>query len=227
MLKRCISEEIPWPVTRLYDKYANRLFVKWFRLIARNIAEKGISGTILDIGTGPGRLPLEIAKRLDKVKVIGIDLSEDMVKIAKKNAEKEGLTDRVEFRVGSAYKTGFADCSIDLIVSTGVVHHLKEPLRFFNEIYRILKNGKEAWLYDGRRDANKQELREAVQILGMEEDLFLPLWFVGYIWSHIHLGYKTEVYRSGKIAEALRESLFKNYEVIPENAYLRMILRKK
>jgi SAM-dependent methyltransferase len=110
-------EKIPWPFSRLYDRYPNRIFVKWFKRIAIDIKDKKISGNILDIGTGPGRLPIEIAKQ---------------------NAEEAGLGDRVKFKVGSVYDTGFGDCSIDLVINTGLIHHLKEPAKAFNSICKIL-----------------------------------------------------------------------------------------
>ena len=222
-----MTEKIPWPFTRLYDRYPNRIFVKWFKRIAMTIKDRRISGNILDVGTGPGRLPIEIAKQVEKVQVFGIDLSEDMVKIAKRNAEKEGLGDRVKFKAESAYNTGFENNSINLIVSTGMIHHLKEPLVAFNEMYRILKQGGEAWLYDGRKDATKAEFEETVRSLGIEEeDLPLPLRIIETIWPRIHVGHKTEVYVSGKIGRALKESKFESCDVNNEGAYIKIDLKK-
>jgi ubiquinone/menaquinone biosynthesis C-methylase UbiE len=221
-----VSEGIQWPFTRIYDKYINRIFVKWFRLIAGDIKNRHVSGTIVDIGTGPGRLPLEIAKQVDDVELIGIDISADMVKIARRNAEKEGLSNRVRFRVGSAYDTGLEDGSANMVVSTAMIHHLRDPNIAFSEIFRILKSGGEAWLYDGRRDATKAEIQETVCRLGMEEELPIPLWLVQAMWSHAHVGLKTEAYVSGRVRTALDESPFKDCEVKIEGAYVTMMLRK-
>jgi len=221
-----MPERILWPFSRLYDRYPNRIFTKWFKLIATNIKSMGISGTIVDIGTGPGRLPIEIAKQVVNAQVVGIDLSEDMVKIAKRHAEKAGLAARVKFKVASAYNTGFEGNSIDLVVSTGMLHHLKEPINAFNEIYRILKPGGEASIYDGRKDVTKAEFEETVRSLGMESDLPLPLWIIERLWPHWHVGCKTEVYVSGKVGRALRESFFKEYGVQNRGAYIRIELKK-
>lgn len=226
ILEMIMREGIPWPFSRLYDRYANRTFVKWFKQIAKRVKDRQVSGTILDMGTGPGRLPIEIAKQIDNVEVVGIDISEDMVRIARKNAEKEGLADRVRFNVGSAYNTGFEDNSTDLVVSTGLIHHLREPIKAFNETHRILKRGGEAWMYDGRKDVTKAEFEETVRSLGMEEDLPLPLWVIERVWPRLHVGYRTDVYTSGKIGRALNESLFKNYDVKKEGAYIRIELKK-
>lgn len=222
-----MPERIPWPFSRLYDRYPNRIFVKWFQTIAGDIKNRGISGTILDIGTGPGRLPIEIAKQIGDIQVIGLDLSEDMVKIAIGNAEKAALTNRIEFKLRSAYDTRFEDGSIDFVVSTGMLHHLKEPVKAFNEIYRILKRGGEAWIYDGRKDATKAEFEETVRSLGIEEDLPLPLWIIERMWSRWHVGCKTEVYVSGKIGIALQGSLFGDHHSVKnEGVYVRIELRK-
>lgn len=221
-----MPEKIPWPFSRLFDRGPNRIFVKWFERIASDIKDKAISGNIVDIGTGPGRLPIEIAKQLENAKVFGIDLSEDMIKIAVKNAGKAGVGDRVEFRVRSAYDTGFENNSIDLVVSTGTIHHLSKPLNAFNEIYRILKHGGEAWLFDGRKDVTRAEFKETVRRLGMEPDIPLPLPLIESIWSRLHVGYKTDVYYSGKIGKAIRESLFEKYNVTAQGAFIRIELRK-
>jgi ubiquinone/menaquinone biosynthesis C-methylase UbiE len=221
-----MPEKIPWPFTRLYDRYPNRIFAKWFKRIAASIKDGAISGTILDIGTGPGRLPIEIAKQVKNVKLFGIDLSEDMVKIANRNADREGVGDRIEFKARSAYDTGFENDSIDLVVSTGTIHHLSQPLVAFNEIYRILKRGGEAWLFDGRKDVTKAEFEETVRSLGIEEDIPVPLQIMERIWPRIHVGYKTEVFYSGKIGKAIKESLFEKYAITAEGAFIRIELRK-
>ena len=221
-----MPERIPWPFTRFFDRYPNRIFTKWFQRIASDIKDRGISGKILDIGTGPGRLPIEIAKKVENAKVFGIDLVPDMIKIARRNADKAGVGDRVEFRVNSAYNTGFENNSIDLVVSTVTIHHLSKPLNAFNEIYRILKRGGEAWLFDGRKDATREEFVETVRSLGMKKDIPLPLPVIDRLWSKMHVGYKTEVFSSGKIGKAINKSLFKKADIKAEGAFVRIELRK-
>jgi ubiquinone/menaquinone biosynthesis C-methylase UbiE len=221
-----MPEKIPWPFTRFFDRYPNRIFTKWFQRIAADIKNRGISGNILDIGTGPGRLPIEIAKKVENAKVFGIDLVPDMIKIARRNADREGVGDRVEFKVNSAYNTGFENNSIDLVVSTVTIHHLSKPLNAFNEIYRILKRGGQAWLFDGRKDATTEEFVETVRSLDMERDIPLPLPVMERIWPKMHVGYKTEVFISGKIGKAINKSLFKKADIKAEGAFVRIKLRK-
>jgi ubiquinone/menaquinone biosynthesis C-methylase UbiE len=221
-----MPEKIPWPFTRLYDRYPNRIFAKWFKQIAADIEDRGISGTILDIGTGPGRLPIETAKKIKNVKLFGIDLSEDMIKLARRNADREGVGGRIEFRVGSAYDSGFENNSVDLVVCTGVLHHLSQPLTAFNEIYRILKRGGEAWLFDGRKDATRAEFKDTVRRLGIEKDIPLPLPIMERMWPGMHVGYKTEVFYNGKIGQAIKESRFKKAYITARGAFIQIKLRK-
>jgi len=215
---------IPWPFTILYDKYPNRIFAKWFVKIAEEVEEKDISGNIADLGTGPGRLPIEIAKQIKNTKLFGIDLSPDMIKLARKNAEAAGLAGRMEFSVASASDTGLKGNSMNLVLSTNTLHHLAEPVKAFNEIYRILKRGGEAWIFDGRRDAGRAEFLDTVETLGVTDDF--PVSIVSRLWPLIHVGSKTESYYSGKIAEAIKQSSFKKAEVTTEGVFMRIRFKK-
>jgi ubiquinone/menaquinone biosynthesis C-methylase UbiE len=217
---------IPWPLTRFYNRYPNRIFAKWFKRIAAEVKDKGLSGNILDIGTGPGRLPIEIAKQIKRAKLYGIDLSQDMINLARRNAEAEGIGSGIEFKVSSASDTGFEDNSMDLVLSTNTLHHLSEPVNAFNEIYRILKPGGVAWLYDGRTDVSIAEFEATVRNLGLDKDIPIPLPIIARLWRIIHVGSKTEAYSSGKIGRAISESRFQKAKLEPEGAFMRIELKK-
>ncbi len=132
---------------------ANSTFMKsFYDDVAREVATTIDRGTILDIGTGPGRLPLEIARLRPEIKVVGLDVSRDMIRAARRSAEKEGMSGRVSFVNKDAANLPFDDASFDLVVSTASLHHWKNPLRILNEAHRVLKQEKEAWIYDIRTD---------------------------------------------------------------------------
>jgi methylase of polypeptide subunit release factors len=67
----------------------------FYRQVASEVAVELRQGRILDVGTGPGYLPIEIARSIPGVEVVGIDVSSDMVEMARKNAERAGLSGRV------------------------------------------------------------------------------------------------------------------------------------
>ena len=161
-IERYFPEGIPFPSTRSYA-YIARIspFLRdGYRELAQRVAEKLSRGRILDVGTGPGYLPIEIARLVEGVEVVGIDVSKDMVRIAGKNVWKEGLERRVRFEVEDANNMSYVDSSFDLVVSTGSFHHWKKPVRVLNEIYRVLKPSCEAWIYDLRKNAPAEDLEK-------------------------------------------------------------------
>lgn len=148
ILSRIHPEGIPYPFTRLYSFFTTRrLFTDFYEQVARDIVKRFPSSRILDIGTGPGKLPVAIALKSKYAHITGIDLSEDMVRIAQKYADEKGV-DNVSFKKGDAGDLPFRDHEFDLVVSTLSFHHWKEVDRAFDEIFRVLREGGEAWIYD-------------------------------------------------------------------------------
>ncbi|MFC2012931.1 class I SAM-dependent methyltransferase [Chloroflexota bacterium] len=217
--------KISWPVTRFYNSFICHYLANFYDRITGEIKERNISGAILDAGTGPGRLPVKIAGAVPAVTVTGIDISADMIKIARKNAGKAGVSDRVKFMIGSTYCTGFEDASFDLVISTGLVHHLDNPVRAFSEIYRVLNPNGEAWMYDGRRDASREEIRT---IIGKLKGIgtIIPSWLVELVWPYMHVGYRTAEYTRGKIARAIAESPFPAHRIAADSGFIKIILKK-
>jgi len=136
-----------------YDR-ANRL--PQFRLIRRSFVKKLenylVKGSITDVGCGPGYLLQTLAKELPEFKLVGVDISKEMVERAKTNFDSHGLGGRAEFKEGSSENLPFKDQTQDFIVSTGALHHFADPTLAFNEICRVLKPGGQTLMLDLRRD---------------------------------------------------------------------------
>ena len=124
--------------------------------VAAEVTAAITAGRILDVGTGPGYLPIEIAARAPGLELEGIDLSPAMVRIARKHAAKKGVADRVRFQRAHAAELPFDDGSFDLVISTLSFHHWARPLECVTEIHRVLKPQHEAWIYDARRDTTDE-----------------------------------------------------------------------
>ena len=90
--------------------------------------------TVLDLGCGKGENLVPLAKR--GAKVIGIDISPDLVRLANKRITLAGI--KADVVVGSAYQTCLPDESIDVIFCIALIHHLDIP-EVCSEISRILK----------------------------------------------------------------------------------------
>jgi release factor glutamine methyltransferase len=83
--------------------------------LARHGREKIES--ILDVGTGSGCIAVSLAKNLPAVSVFAGDISEAALEVARRNAERHGLLERIEFRAGDLYEPWGPDCRFDAIVS--------------------------------------------------------------------------------------------------------------
>lgn len=97
--------------------------------------------TVLDFGSGGGIDVFLAAKKVgSKGKVVGVDMTDAMVKRAKSNAIKNGYKN-VEFRLGEIEKLPIDDESIDVILSNCVINLSPDKDQVFREAYRVLKMG--------------------------------------------------------------------------------------
>ena len=133
-----------------------------YRRLAKQVATAVATGQVLEIGPGPGFVAIEITRLLPDVHVTGLDLSETMIEIATGNAREHGVPGRVEFRVGDAAQMPFEEESFDFVVSSGSLHHWKQPTQVFREINRVLKPGCRALIADLRADAPAEEVQGLV-----------------------------------------------------------------
>lgn len=151
-----MPEKMPSFAAVSYSAGPAKIFMPQYRLVARDVSALA-KPTILDIGTGPGILPLEIGSLLASSRITGIDSSKKMIEIAQDNRKKYELSN-VDFRVMDASALAFDDNAFDMVVSTDSLHHWKRPVRIIDEIYRCLKPGGEAWIYDGFSGASNQDI---------------------------------------------------------------------
>ncbi|MGD2127211.1 MAG: class I SAM-dependent methyltransferase, partial [Desulfobacteraceae bacterium] len=86
MKRRITIERIPAPFASLYEKAARLVVESYYIAVAQEVTSFLKQGVILDLGTGPGYLPIEIVKRSPSIRVDGIDLSSRLIKMAQANA---------------------------------------------------------------------------------------------------------------------------------------------
>jgi ubiquinone/menaquinone biosynthesis C-methylase UbiE len=216
-LRSLIPERIPWFAASLYDRIARNAIETYYKEVAANVTAHTVEGLVLDVGTGPGYLPIEIAKRAHQIRVVGVDASKALVRIARLNGESAGVSDRVQFVKGDANRLGFEDDSYDLVISTGSFHAWKNPVPVINECFRVLKDGAEAWLLDPAHLIT----RETEQLLarGLKVRDRLALWW-GSFTSKL-----TPPYTAMEIEGILRGTKFEQ-GTIEEGKWLTVKLRK-
>jgi arsenite methyltransferase len=105
------------------------------------IASIKMGETVLDLGSGGGFDCFLARKQVgESGHVIGVDMTPEMIDLAKKNAHKIGYTN-VEFRLGEIENLPVEDECIDVIISNCVINLSLEKEKVFNEAYRVLKVG--------------------------------------------------------------------------------------
>jgi len=110
----------------------------------------GSGARVLDVGTGPGGVPLAIARARPLLRVDGLDLSADMIAYARQATVNAGLDDRLTFTVGDVADLPYADGTFDLVVSSMSQHHWGDVRAGVREIRRVLRPAGQAWIYDAR-----------------------------------------------------------------------------
>lgn len=149
-LEHGVFEDIE--VARRYDKEIRTWSLYTSRSIVSAVKRWGISsGKVLDIGTGTGWLAIGFAQGLPGVHVVGLDLSDAVLELARENARERGLSSRVSFEKGDAQDMPFEDDTFDLVISGNTLHLLKNPVRMFDEIQRVLKPNGRFLISDFRR----------------------------------------------------------------------------
>lgn len=140
---------------RYSEVMSNRLVQHEYRHLARDVVEMGVppGGRVLDVGTGPGFVAIEVARLLkgNGCQVIGLDLSEAMLMVASENARRAGLNGALTWREGDAKSIPFEDKTFDFVVSSGSLHHWQDPLRVIDDVARVLKDDGGCIIRDSKR----------------------------------------------------------------------------
>ena len=97
--------------------------------------------TVVDLGCGGGFDCFLASKEVGETgKVIGVDMTPEMIKKARENAEKTGVGN-IEFRLGEIEHLPVADNSADIIMSNCVINLSPDKLRVYRDAFRVLKPG--------------------------------------------------------------------------------------
>lgn len=124
----------------LYHRLTHRVFGPLHRRIVADVTTAAPAGMsrVLDVGTGPGRVPLAIARAVPQLRLDGVDLSPAMVAAARRACTAAGLTGRVAFEVADVAGLPYPDASFDLIISSLSLHHGTDPTAGIRELRRVL-----------------------------------------------------------------------------------------
>ena len=105
---------------------------------------------IIDIGTGPGIIPIHLKRSFPGASLIGLDISLNMIKTASRHNKR--LHNPIDLLVGNGLCLPFKSGSIDIIISFFALHHMEHPEKLLMEADRVLKPDGRLLIIDFRRD---------------------------------------------------------------------------
>jgi len=134
-----------------YDRFVARwVLARLYRAVASEVAlVTPPAGDVLDVGTGPGQLLVELARRRPDIAVAGVDPSPDMVSLAQARLEPMAHF-RSQVHEARAEALPFPNASFDVVVSTLSAHHWADPAGALAEQARMLRPGGQLHVYDLR-----------------------------------------------------------------------------
>ena len=138
-------EEMFDSIAPTYDKLNHILSLNidriWRRRVMR-IVRRSKAVKIMDVATGTGDLAIAMAKRVDRTLILGVDLSEEMLAVARQKVQKQGLEERIMLEKGDAENlTMVADGSIDAVTVAFGVRNFENMERGLREMWRTLRDG--------------------------------------------------------------------------------------
>jgi ubiquinone/menaquinone biosynthesis C-methylase UbiE len=147
---------MPGFAARLYDNLTSVAGVsRGFREIAQFLSARVPAGKLLDVGSGPGRLLREIRCATPTIDLFGLDVSQAMIDLARENLHD---LHGIDLRVGNVTATGYPSGFFDCVVSTGSFYNWDRPIAGLNEVFRILKPGSMAYIYESVTDHDRDRL---------------------------------------------------------------------
>lgn len=120
---------------RIGDAVFRRVILERYSLVINAIGAPGSS--MLDVGCGPGRYGIELARR-GAVRCLGIDVAAPMVDIARREAERAGVASTCEWQV-TDYESFETGERFDAVVAMGYFDYLDDPLRHLQKMMKHAK----------------------------------------------------------------------------------------
>lgn len=215
-LRRFIPQRIPAMAARIYKRVVAPILQPLNDNMVQAVAAHAPK-RVLEIGAGTGALAVGVARRLPGARVAGIDTSPAMVNIAVRAGYN---IPNLIFAVMEGNLLACADGEFDLIVSTSSLHHWREPVLVFNEIYRCLKPGGEAWIVEGYSNVDRAAIDRGLKPKG-------------WGWAHYRIvmyllkihGFTREEYET-VIRAAIAQSHFREGVFAVSDIMMHITLRK-
>jgi len=129
----------------------------------------GRLNNVVDIGCGPGDVPIRLARAKASIRITAVDASGPMVRLARKAVDDAGLAERINVVQGRVPGLVLDNYDYDAILSKDLLHHLPEPAVFWEQVKRLAKGETVIYVMDLSRPQTKQQAREIVESVSGRE----------------------------------------------------------
>ncbi len=183
-----------------YLEKIDRTFVDHAAGLIESAAGRGaVTGLALDVGCGPGQIPILMVRRWPGLRITGVDAAPHMIEEARRAAARAQVA--ISFQVvhvgsGAQGRLPFGDACFDLVTCNSVLHHLADPVAVLDEIARVAKPQGAVLVRDLRRPS------------ALSHGLHWR-WFGRHYSGEMLRLYRASVraaYTAGELAELLRRS---------------------
>ena len=133
------------------------------RAFVDRLKQLGAFGYMIDLGAGPGDIPLLAAAEIAGARVVGVDLARHMLEIARRKQADAPAGPRVLFQLGDVKDLPFEDDTFDTVFSNTILHHIPQPAAMLRQAWRVLKPGGVLLIRDLYRPADAATLDRLVR----------------------------------------------------------------
>ncbi len=138
--------------------------------IKRHMRE-GKKAKVLDVGCGTGELILQLAQMVPGAELHGIDISPEMIEVARRKGDTRGIS----FSVGDVENLPFDDKTFDVVTCAHSFHHYPDQHKALAEMHRVLADDGTAMIIDGSRDNALGKIIFGLYIKRKEKDVYHAL----------------------------------------------------
>jgi demethylmenaquinone methyltransferase / 2-methoxy-6-polyprenyl-1,4-benzoquinol methylase len=137
------AQDLFTPLPDRYDRLAEWLSFgqngRWRReMVGKIVPHPG--AVVLDVASGTAGVAIQLARRTP-ARVVGVDLTEQMLRTGRSNVTRAGLSDRIRLVTGQAERLPFPDASFDSLTFTYLLRYVDDPQATLTELARVVKPG--------------------------------------------------------------------------------------
>jgi ubiquinone/menaquinone biosynthesis C-methylase UbiE len=138
--------------------------------LLRFCGNDALRDTVLDLGTGTARIPMELCARVSSCRVLAVDLSVSMIELGRANVSGGGLSDRIDLQIVDAKDLPFDEGQFATTISNSIVHHIPDPAPVLAEVVRVTTSGGVLFFRDLLRPPDDAAVRRLVNTYAGDED---------------------------------------------------------